>query len=533
MYFSLGSTILIFCVIFLFVFLKFRELKNCVVFVGIIAVCCIRISCQFMDDLPSKCYKIERIVKANTQKIIFIANGKEKVLFNLKIKGNDSVRYFTDDIIEYKELLKPLPLPKSLDGFVYADYLSKKGIDSIAYPRVFPTVIYRDSTSVNFFASKFKKSIVSYLLSFSEITSYTKGFTVALLTGDKSFLDKKGYELFRESGVIHVLAISGLHVGILYITIYFLCSRLLKLRNRAVFYIIALLLIGYAFITGLSPSVVRAVVMFTLIQFGKSYQKSTNTLNIIFASAFLMLFYEPDLIVDIGFQLSYSAVIGIVLIMQYTALKTLVKIKFLSSVWNVVLVNFAAFLFTAPVIAYHFGVINFTSIWASILVVPVITVTMYLGMFLLILSFSNFLVEKVYFILDYIFRGLSWMLNFIIENMHSPLYFFTDYIGVLIFFAFLLSLITRKLSWMFFTAIICGVMLYVPSGQKVQFLKFNSQIQVKYKHQNFSLREGDSLFFNNIKIHCEDINRIEINSIDGAKTIDFNVNNYQSLLLEF
>ena len=533
MYFSFGSTILIFCVFFLFVFLKFRELKNCVTFIGIIIVCCIRISCQFIDDLPPKYYKIERIVKANTQKIIFIANGKDRVLFNLKIKGNDSVTYFTDDIIEYKELLKPLPLPKSLDGFVYADYLREKGIDSVAYPRVFPALICRDSTSINFFASKFKQSIVSYLLSFPQVTNHAKGFTTALLTGDKSFLDKKGYELFRESGVVHVLAISGLHVGILYITIHFLCSRFLKLRGRAVFYIIALLLIGYAFITGLSPSVVRAVVMFTLIQFGKSYQKSTNTLNIIFASAFLMLFYEPDLIVDIGFQLSYSAVIGIVLIMQYTALKSLVKIKFLSSVWNVVLVNFAAFLFTAPVIAYHFGVINFTSIWASILVVPIITVAMYLGMFLLILSFSYFLAEKVYLILDYIFSGLNWMLTFIIENMHSPLYFFTDYIGVLIFFAFLLSLITRKLSWMFFTAIICGAMLYVPSGQKVQFLKLNSQIQVKYKHQNFSLREGDSLFLNSLEIHCENINRIEIHSIGGARTIDFNVNNYQSLLLEF
>ena len=531
--FSLGITISLVFVFFTFVYLKFRELKNSILFIILVLICCAKIHYKPVAFLPPKCYKIEHIVKANKEKVVFIAKGKKKVLFTLKIRGNDFFSYYTNDVVEYRGGLKPLTAPKSLDGFVYADYLSKKGIDSIAYPKVFPKVIYRDSTSVNFFASNLKESIISYLISFSKITDSTKGFTIALLTGDKSFLDKKGYELFRESGVVHVLAISGLHVGILYITLYFLFSKLLRLNNRIVFYLIALLLIGYAFVTGLSPSVIRAVIMFTLIQFGKSYQKSANTLNIIFASAFLMLFYEPDLILDVGFQLSYSAVIGIVLIMQYSGLDNLVKNKYLSFLWNVLLVNFAAFLFTSPVIAFHFGIINFTSIWASILVVPIITIGMCLGILLLILSFYPFFAEKIYLIIDYLFLGLNLLLNFIVENLHSPVRFFMDYIGVIIFFSICISLITRKLGWMVFTALFCGIILCFPKSQKVQFLKLNSQIQVKSNHQIFCIQKGDSLFLNDLKIHFKDNSFIELNTIDGIKTIDFNVNNYQSLILEF
>ncbi len=532
-YFSFGITLSLLFFFFLFVYLKFREFKNSIVFIGLVLICCTRINYQPVDSLPSKCYKIERIVKANQEKVIFIAKGKEKVLFTLKIRGNDSAIYYSDDVVEYRGALKPITSPKSLNGFVYADYLSEIGVDSIAYPKVCPKVIFRDSLSVNFFASNLKKSIISYLLSFSKITDSTKGFTVALLTGDKSFLNKNGYALFRESGVIHVLAISGLHVGILYITLCFLFSKLFRLNTKAVFYLTALLLIGYAFITGLSPSVIRAVIMFTLIQFGKSYQKSSNTLNIVFSSAFLMLFYEPNLIGDVGFQLSYSAVIGIVLIMQYSGLDSYVKNKYLSLLWNILLVNLAAFLFTTPVIAFHFGIINFTSIWASILVVPIITIAMYLGVLLLILSFNNFFAEKTFLILDYLFIGLNRVLNFIVEYLHSPVHFFMDYIGVIISFSILISLITRKLSWMFFTALLCGVMLCFPATEKVQFLKLSSQIQLKSNHQIFCIQKGDAIFLNELKVQCKDLNFVEIYTHDGIQTIDFNVNNYQSLILEF
>jgi len=483
--------------------------------------------------LPYKCYRIESIVKANQEKIIFIAKGVEKVLFTLKVRGNDSAIYYPNDVVEYKDPLIPLPTPKSLNGFVYADYLTQIGVDSTAYPKAFPRLVYRNSLGAQFFASKLKNYIVSYLLSFSNITDSTKAFTIALITGDKSFLNKNGYKLFRESGVIHVLAISGLHVGILYVTLYFFFSKLLRLNNKIVSYLIALILIGYAFITGLSPSVIRAVIMFSLIQFGRSYNKTTNTLNIVFSSAFLMLFYEPDLIVDVGFQLSYSAVIGIVLTMQYSGLQSLVKKKYLSISWNVLLVNFAAFFFTMPVISFHFGVVNFTSIWASVFVVPIITIALYLGVLLLILSFNNYFAEKVFFILDYLFNGLSRLLNFIVDYLHYPCHFSLGSFGVVLSFFILFFLITRKLNWVLFIILFFGVIFYFPNHQVVQALKLKNEVQIKYKHQIFTIKKGDSILFNNCKILTKDLNTLEVHKFNNIRIIDFNVNNYQNLILDF
>ncbi len=496
-------------------------------------ICCVRINYEPVVSLPSKCFKIERIVKENKEKIVFVAKGKSNVLFTLNITEKDMGFYHANDLIEYKGRLMPLPAPKSLNGFIYADYLCKTGVDSIAYPKSFPRLVYRDSLSIHSYTSRFKKSITSYLLNFSKITDFTKGFMIALLTGDKSFLDKKGYNLFRESGVIHVLAVSGLHVGILYATLYFLFSKILRLHAKMVFHIIAVLLIGYAFISGLSPSVIRAVIMFTLIQFGKSYQKTTNTLNIVFSSAFLMLFYEPSLMFDIGFQLSYSAVIGIVFIMQYSGLKRLVKNKYFSLLWNLVLVNFAAFLFTTPVIAYHFGVINFTSIWASLLVVPIITLVMYLGLLLLVISINYSFAEKVYLILDYIFTGLSSLLNLIIDNLNLTFHFFMGGSGVIIFFSILFCAIIRKLRWMFFIILFNGLIFCFPKAQKLQFLKLTDQVQLKYRGEILEIKKGDSLRLNDVTILCKELRLIEVHKLQTIKTIDFNVNNYKSLILEF
>ena len=121
-YFSFGITLSLLFFFFLLVYLKFREFKNSIVFIGLVLICCTRINYQTVDSLPSKCYKIERIVKANQEKVIFIAKGKEKVLFTLKIRGNDSAIYYSDDIVEYRGALKPITSPKSLNLIKTQEY---------------------------------------------------------------------------------------------------------------------------------------------------------------------------------------------------------------------------------------------------------------------------------------------------------------------------------------------------------------------------------------------------------------------------
>lgn len=533
MHFSFVNSLLVFSICFVFLIFKIRSFQNSVVLFGIVLICCARIKYKPVCLLPSSCYKIERIVKANQQKIVFIGKGKEKVLFTLKIKGTQEKVYYPNDIVEYKASLKPLPLPKTLDGFVYADYLEKIGVDSVAYPLVFPKVLFRDTLSISLLASRLKNSIISYLLSFSKVTSSTKGFLVALLTGDKSFLNKKGHKLFRESGVIHVLAISGLHVGILYFTLYFLFSKLFRLSDSFVFYTIATLLITYAFITGLSPSVTRAVLMFILIHYGKLFQKSVSTLNIVFSCAALMLFFDPDLICDVGFQLSYSAVIGIVLIMQHSDFNDFVRIPYLTFFWKVILVNVAAFIFTAPIVSFHFGVVNFTSIWASVFIVPIITVIMCLGIALLILSFNQFFAEKVFLSIDYLFFGINKVLVLMTDYFHLSYFLFINGEVLVVCFSSLIFMITKKKEWFIIPVFICCILSFLPRSNKIHFLKLNSQIQLKYRDEIIYMKKGVSVLIEDIEIFYQEKNKLRLEMGDSIKSIDFNVNNYQCLNLEF
>lgn len=532
-HFSFLNSISIFSVCFVFLTFKLRSFKNSILLFSVILICCARINYKPISSLPSNYYKIERIVKGNQEKTVFIGRGEKTVIFILKRKENQQKLFYPNDIIEYKEKLMPLPSPKKLNDFVYAEYLRKIGVDSMAYLTIFPKVVFRDTFSVVFLASKLRQSIISYLLSFSKVTRLTRGVSIALLTGDKSFLDKNQYKLFRESGVIHVLAISGLHVGILYVTLCFLFSKLFLLPDKAVFYSIAILLIGYAFITGLSPSVIRAVLMFILIHYGKSFQKSVSTLNIIFSSATLMLFYNPNLIIDVGFQLSYSAVIGIVLIMQYSACKDWFSQPYLTFFWKIILVNLAAFLFTAPVISFHFGVVNFTSIWASVIIVPIITVGMYLALAVLIVSFNQGFSEKVFLTLDYLFFGVNKILMLITEHLHLNYHLFIS-VGVLIIcFSGLILFVTKKIQWFIIPVFIYFSVSFLPRNYKIQFLKVNEQIQLKFNNELIHIKKGDKVLIEDIEVFYKEKYKLSLEMPDSTNNLDFNVNNYQYLNIEF
>ena len=130
MQFSFWVVSFLVLIFFLIIYLRYRAFKNSILFFTLAIICCFRIQYKPEVSVPPKCYKIQKIVKENHQKIIFIAEGKEKVLFTLKRFGNDSSGYYCNDVIEYRGRLKSLPVPKNLKDFVYADYLTKTGVDS-------------------------------------------------------------------------------------------------------------------------------------------------------------------------------------------------------------------------------------------------------------------------------------------------------------------------------------------------------------------------------------------------------------------
>ncbi|MFK7787300.1 MAG: ComEC/Rec2 family competence protein [Crocinitomicaceae bacterium] len=178
----------------------------------------------------------------------------------------------------------------------------------------------------------------------------------ALVLGDKSLLTTDLRESFGAAGAMHVLAVSGLHIGIILEILLFLFGRMPKIFTKKRALILSLLILWtYAAIIGFPPSVVRAALMFSFLSVSRLTSDRSDSLNTLFLSALVMLLYDPLLIYDIGFQLSYLAMIGILTLQKPIASIMYVRNKWLRKIWEGTTVGIAAQLFTFPLTLYYFN----------------------------------------------------------------------------------------------------------------------------------------------------------------------------------
>jgi len=237
----------------------------------------------------------------------------------------------------------------------------------------------------------------------------------ALLLGMKDALDSDMLKEFSAAGAMHVLCVSGLHVGIIFLVLNFAFSFLEKTKRFK--FLKPVLVIGfiwfYALITGLSPSVMRAAAMFSIITIGKAFNRNTCIYNSISASAIFLIIINPYIITKLGFWLSYLAVIGIVYLYPkfYKILK--VKNKFGDKLWALVCVSLSAQIATAPLAVYFFNQFPNYFLLSNILVVPLATLIVYSGIALIIFSFIPMVSDIMAWVLSWELNILRWYVNFI------------------------------------------------------------------------------------------------------------------------
>lgn len=223
---------------------------------------------------------------------------------------------------------------------------------------------------------------------------YARGVTLALVLGVKDGLDDELIQAFSATGAMHVLAVSGLHVGIVYAIVFFLLKRLglSKQKYRWVLAILSVLILwGYAFLTGLSPSVLRAVTMFTFVAFGRALSRHSNIYNTLAASAMALLCYNPYLIMSVGFQLSYLAVFGIVFLQPKLYELIQVNNVILDKLWAITCVSIAAQLATAPLSMLYFHQFPTYFLLSNLFIIPAAFIILINGLLLLITSAISFL----------------------------------------------------------------------------------------------------------------------------------------------
>ena len=227
------------------------------------------------------------------------------------------------------------------------------------------------------------------------LTGRALAFVSAITLGEKDALDSDLRQSFAAAGAAHVLAVSGLHTGIIYWVIISLltCFRMYRplyeqrLRRVLLSLVIILAMWAYAFITGLSPSVLRAVLMLSIVQVGWMCRRDGISVNTLAAAACICLWVDPLSLFNVSFQLSFAAVLGILLLKPHLDSMWLIKKnKFTLLLRDLITVSLAATIGTLPVTLYYFGQVSRYFLLTNLLIIPAAYALVILGIGVLVLS---------------------------------------------------------------------------------------------------------------------------------------------------
>lgn len=315
-------------------------------------------------------------------------------------EGKQFLFYFPKDSAAYSLLrgdellvsarLSPPETNGIPDAFDYARYLRHRGVAGTAYvPEGHWQVVgHNDVLTLRQRALDIREEIVNLYRRLG-FQGDELAVLSALMVGYKDELSESIRETYSVTGVSHVLALSGLHIGFLYAVLWFFFSPLRR-RYACLVPILSVVTVAllwcFAFLTGLSASVVRATTMFTLISFSSLQRERPLTLNTLSITAFFMLLVHPLWLFDVGFQLSFLAVASIVLIQPWLYGLWQVKSLPLRWVWGLMTVSLAAQLGTAPVVVGCFGRFPVHFLMTNVWVVPLTMLTMYAAVVLLLLT---------------------------------------------------------------------------------------------------------------------------------------------------
>ncbi len=332
--------------------------------------------------------------------IISVLNGEKKYSATGKI-----LLYFSKDsaanALKYGDLIlvKKNPEPIRNSGNPGAFDFKRYEAFQQTYQQVFLTpsdwACTHQSRASGFYRFLYltRAKIISNLHQFMGSSSQALGIAEALLIGYKEDLDRDLVQAYSNTGVVHIIAISGLHLGLIYAVLLWVLNRLPLIKNTRHFKVILLLgcLWFFSLLTGASASVLRSAVMFTVIIIGKYYFKKSSIYNSLSASAFLLLCYNPYLLWDVGFQLSYLAVVGIVALQKPLYRAVYVPNVWLRKLWEMIAITLAAQVAAFPICLYYFHQFPNMFLFTNLLVVPLSTVILFGEILLLALSPIQFL----------------------------------------------------------------------------------------------------------------------------------------------
>ena len=392
----------------------------------------------------------------------------------------DSMKVSVGDSLSGLIRLYPLQTSHNRHDFNYNNYLQHQGIQAKGFPvgEIHKTGHSQDLYSVchmirNNLATKLQQVIPD---------STTYKLLAALCLGCRQEITSDTKELFQNTGPIHILAISGLHIGAIFA--FFLCLlRLFHFKSRKSRLILIPLIWFVACITGLSPSACRAATILSFITIGEVFKQETIPLNAIAAAAFFSLLINPELLYSVSFQMSYAAYTGIILIYPLMRIKKMHK--FFRPLYTLLCISFSAQVMTLPIMAYYFHSISLNSIFINLIAVPAASFLLYGGILLLALpGFINFYLSYIIISLTHLFIFSLQLFSKIVINL-PDLYPTATHVILfyLIIVLVIIYLITRKRHVLKFICYSMSILL-VFHGCFTFYIQNHQEIVIRnlYKH---------------------------------------------------
>ena len=306
--------------------------------------------------------------------------------------------------------------------FNYADYLKNKGVSNqihIDYNNL-KNINYKAKTKIQIIAETWRKRIQKKLEKYP-FGKNELGIINALILGQKQTISKELLESYAGAGAIHILAVSGLHIGIIFLLLNLLLKPVaerIRYGNILKTMLIILLLFGFALLTGLSGSVVRAVSMFSFIAVGMGFKNRENGIfYALITSYFFLVLIKPLYLFDVGFQMSYAAVLGIVLLQpKINSFFPDFRLWLPKKIIQLLSVSIAATLSTLPLSLYYFHQFPGLFFLSNIIIIPFLGIIMSVGLFVVFLAIFELLPNWLVILYNEVLHLMNDFIEWVASN---------------------------------------------------------------------------------------------------------------------
>ena len=327
-------------------------------------------------------------------RIIDVDNKKQegKILLNFK-KDAVNIPFKIGSILRVSDQLLRNFKPNNPNQFDYGKYLETKNIFAQIFTEASNVKISKIAkNNIWSYTAKFRDKIIGNL----EKSGFKKeelAVITALILGQQQDISKEVLQDYQYAGAVHILSVSGLHVGFILLFITFLLKPLPKNKTGNLIRLITVLvsLWLFALVAGLAPSVLRSATMFSFVAIGLFLNRETNIYHSLVVSLFLILLFEPLFLFDIGFQLSYIALFFILWLQPMLKTWWQPKNKIIEYFWDIITVSFAAQIGAMPLSIYYFHQFPGLFFVTNLVLIPCLVLIMALGVLLMLLAYFNYI----------------------------------------------------------------------------------------------------------------------------------------------